>query len=215
MPDFYELNETPNYSFMEAATYLRLRPSDVQRWVSQGAIEASSGGVSFHNLLEMHILKGLRKQSGLPMQRIRTALAEYRQTERTQHPLLDPRLETDGIHLFLHEGEEYVNLNRGRQLGIPQILATYLRRIDRMETGEKLFFPFVVTEEATEPRIIQISPRIAFGRPVLAGTGISTEVIAGRFRSRDSIADLAEEYGVEPAIIEEAIRWETPQLNAA
>jgi uncharacterized protein (DUF433 family) len=178
-------------------------------------VRAPSGGISFLNLLELHILKGLRREFRLPLQRIRHALEQYKQTEYSEHPFLDPRLETDGIHLFLHDGEEYLNLNRPKQRGIPQILSTYLRRIDRLANGELQFFPFIVGEDAQEPRSIQMSPNIAFGRPVLARTGIATDVIAGRFRARDSIADLAEEYGVEAAMIEDVVRWELPQLNAA
>jgi len=149
------------------------------------------------------------------MQRIRVALEEYNETEKSEHPLLDDRLETDGIHLFLHDGDEYMNLNRPKQRGFPQILSTYLRRIDRLAGGRIDFYPFIVGRDIDEPRTIKISPSIAFGRPVLAGTGIATDVIAGRFRARDSISDLAEEYGVSASIVEDAIRWELPYLNAA
>ena len=215
MPTYARSYEVPNYSLVEAALYLRLKLGDVQRWVGEGVIPAPSSGISFLNLLELHILKGLRKELGLPFQRIRRALEEYNQTERREHPFLDPRLETDGIHLFLHEGDEYLNLNRPRQRGIPEILSTYLQRIDRIGNNGFRFFPFIVREDAQEPRTIQMSPEIAFGRPVLASTAIATDVIAGRFRARDSISDLAEEYGVPISMIEDAVRWELPQFNAA
>jgi uncharacterized protein (DUF433 family) len=217
MPDYPNAYLVANYSSVEAALYLRLKVQDVRRWVGEGVVQSPSGGISFLNLLELHILKGLRKQSGPPFQRIRRALKEYQEesgrTEYSDHPFLDPRLETDGIHPFLHDGDEYLNLNRPKQRGIPQILSTYLQRIDRLAGGEFHFFPFIVGDDAQEPRSIQISPNIAFGRPVLAGTGIATDVIAGRFRARDSISDLAEEYGVSPALIEDAVRWELPQLS--
>ena len=215
MPNFSRSYEVPNYSSVEAALYLRLKPQDVRRWVNEEVVRSPSGGISFLNLLELHILKGLRKEFGLPLQRIRVALEEYSQTEYSDHPFLDPRLETDGIHLFLHNGDEYLNLNRPRQRGLPQILSTYLQRIDRPSNGKLRFFPFIVNEDAAEPRSIQMSPEVAFGRPVLAKTGIATDVIAGRFRARDSIADLAEEYGVPLSMIEDAVRWELPHLNAA
>jgi uncharacterized protein (DUF433 family) len=215
MPNFSRSYEVPNYSSVEAALYLRLKPQDVRRWVNEEVVRSPSGGISFLNLLELHILKGLRKEFGLPLQRIRVALEEYSQTEYSDHPFLDPRLETDGIHLFLHNGDEYLNLNRPRQRGLPQILSTYLQRIDRPSNGKLRFFPFIVNEDAAEPRSIQMSPEVAFGRPVLAKTGIATDVIAGRFRARDSIADLAEEYGVPVSMIEDAVRWELPHLNAA
>jgi uncharacterized protein (DUF433 family) len=215
MPTYSERYRVANYSSVEAALYLRLKSADVRHWAGEGLICAPAAGISFINLLELHVLKGLRREFGLPFQRIRRALEEYSQTEHADHPLLDPRLETDGVHLFLHDGEEYLNLNRPRQRGIPQILSTYLRRIDRLENNEFRFFPFIVAENPQEPRTIEMSPNVAFGRPVLANTGIATDVIAGRFRARDSVSDLAEEYGVPVAMIEDAVRWELPQLNAA
>jgi uncharacterized protein (DUF433 family) len=215
MTVYDDLYLLPNYSSVEAALYLRLKPQEVRRWTDEGVVRAPTGGISFVNILELHILKGLRREYGLSFQGIRRALEEYNRTEQSEHPLLDPRLETDGAHLFLHSGDEYLNLNRSRQQGIPQILSTYLRRIDRLKECEIRFFPFIVREELDEPRTIVMSPSIAFGRPVLANTGIATEVIAGRFRARDSVSDLAEEYGVPPSMIEDAVRWELPHLNAA
>jgi uncharacterized protein (DUF433 family) len=57
-----------------------------------------------------------------------------------------------------------------------------------------------------EPKLILINPAVGFGKPVIAG--ISTTVVASRFNARESIDDLAKEYGVKPRQIEEAIRWE-------
>ena len=62
---------------------------------------------------------------------------------------------------------------------------------------------------------ISISPVISFGKPVLAGTGISTSVIVGRFNARDSVEDLAREYGVSSLVLEDAIRWEMNKGKAA
>ena len=209
------LVESPNYSVPEAAHYLRLKPEDIRRWVSEEIIRASRKGLSFENILELHILKGLRKETGLPMQRIRRALEAYSETEKTLHPLLDSRLETDGAYLFLHDGDEYLNLNRARQMGMPQILSAYLKRIDRLDNGNIVYFPFIASDDADEPRTIQMTPGVAFGRPVLAETGIAADVIAGRFRARDTISELAEEFGVSLAMIEDCVRWELPQLHAA
>lgn len=215
MNKFQALNDAPNYSIPETAHYLRLKQQEIRRWIDIDVVRASGKGLSFFNLLELHTLKGLRKGTSLPMQRIRRALMEFSAMENSAHPLLDPRLETDGLHLFLHDGDAYFNLNRAGQMGLPEILRTYLRRIDRFESGEMIFFPFIASEDADEPRTIQIAPQIAFGRPVLANTGIAVDIIAGRFRARDTVSDLAEEYGVPAKLIEEAIRLEFPLLNAA
>ena len=210
-----DLLEIPNYGLSETAHILRVPAHDIRRWIDDGLVQSSSKGVSFRNLLELHILKALRKESRLPMQRIKRALEEFGQIESVAHPLLDPRLETDGIHLFLHAGTEYLNLNRHRQMGMPDIVSIFLRRIDRHADGGMTYFPFISSESVNDPRAIQMTPNVAFGRPVLANTGISADVIVGRFRARDTIHALAEEYGVSATMIEDCVRWELPQLNAA
>jgi len=76
-------------------------------------------------------------------------------------------------------------------------------------------YPFIVAEKASEPKSVSINPTVSFGKPVLAGTGISPSVIAGRFGARDSVEDLAREYGVTSVVLEDAIRWEMNKGNAA
>ena len=56
---------------------------------------------------------------------------------------------------------------------------------------------------------------VGFGKPVIAGTDISTAIIASRFNARESVTSLAEEYGRTPQKIEEAIRWESALPVAA
>ncbi len=76
------------------------------------------------------------------------------------------------------------------------------------------FYPFVRERSASEPKFIVINPALGFGKPVIAGTGISTAVIASRFNARESMPELAKEYGLEEKQIEEAIRWETRAVAA-
>jgi uncharacterized protein (DUF433 family) len=59
-----------------------------------------------------------------------------------------------------------------------------------------------------------ISPAVAFGKPVIAGTGISTAAVAARLHARESIGDLAHEYDLHRDQIEEAVRWESRALAA-
>ncbi len=60
-----------------------------------------------------------------------------------------------------------------------------------------------------------IDPEVQFGRPVLAGTGIPTLVIANRYKAGESITDLARDYDRPEAEIEEAIRYELELPTAA
>ncbi|HEX3966418.1 MAG TPA: DUF433 domain-containing protein, partial [Edaphobacter sp.] len=97
-----------------------------------------------------------------------------------------------------------------------EFVSLYLHRIQRDDRGRVArLYPFVVADRESEPKNISISPTVSFGKPVLAGTGISTSVIVGRFNARDSVADLAREYNVMPAVLEDAIRWEMNKGKAA
>jgi uncharacterized protein (DUF433 family) len=69
-------------------------------------------------------------------------------------------------------------------------------------------FPFTRKRQPDEPKAVVIDPYVSFGRPVLAGTGIATAVVAERYKAGESIADLAEDYGRQALEIEEAIRCE-------
>jgi len=93
-------------------------------------------------------------------------------------------------------------------------MTVHLERIEKDAKGVLKFFPFVMERKSDEPRLILIDPQVGFGKPVIAGTGISTAVIASRFNARESISELAEEYGRNIEEIEEAIRRETGAVAA-
>jgi uncharacterized protein (DUF433 family) len=156
----------------------------------------------------------MRIRHEVPLQRIRRALNFLKNSLPTPHPLLDRDFSTNGLDLFFEHDGDLINASRSGQRAIRQVVHLYLSRID-WQNSHLSFFPFVQYETESEPKLIEMRPTIAFGRPVLAGTGIAAEVVAGRFRSRESTDALAEEYGVPAAVIEEAVRWEMPRLDAA
>jgi uncharacterized protein (DUF433 family) len=51
---------------------------------------------------------------------------------------------------------------------------------------------------------------VGFGRPVLDGTGIRTEVLIERFSAGERIEELAADYDRSPAEIEDVVRCELP-----
>lgn len=61
---------------------------------------------------------------------------------------------------------------------------------------------------------VVIDPRISFGRPVLAGSGIPTAVIAEQYKAGESVDELADDYGRKRLEIEEAIRCELDERGA-
>jgi uncharacterized protein (DUF433 family) len=216
--------ELPMYGLSEAALYLRIPVSTLDYWAfgrgrTPGLITAASRrprSLSFMNLLECHMLAAMRKIYNLRIPKIRRALTRLSSMDDYKHPLIEKPLFTDQHDILVREMDSILNISRRNNFGqyeIPQIVGVFLERIE-YDKDTYRFYPFVRERSVNEPKLIVINPKVGFGKPVIAGTGISTAVIASRFNARDSIPDLAQEYGLSTEQIEEAIRWETRAIAA-
>lgn len=215
--------ELPLYGLSEAALYLRVPIKTLEYWAFGRkpvlpVIEPASTqprALSFMNLLECHMLASMRSLYDLRLPKIRRAVIHLNKTSGFKHPLIEEPLYTDCIDVLIKQIDKLVNISRGGQLVIPEIVEAHLERVEYDKSlGAFRFYPFVRERSAGEPKLIVINLSLGFGKPVIAGTGISTAVIASRFNARESVPDLAKEYGLEPNQIEEAIRWETRAVAA-
>jgi len=210
-----KLYEQSAYGISEAAVYLKVPVSTLRYWLGSRNIPpiiktASSDPVrlSFMNLLESHALAAMTKLYNLKLPKVRTALRKISEQAPQHHPLVTQVFLTDRKDLFIERMDKLVNVSaKSSQLDL-DFYRMYLERVQTDPKGLFRFFPFVVEPRASEPKTIEINPMIGFGKPVIAGTAISTAIIASRFNARESIAALAEEYRRTPQEIEEAIRWE-------
>src|SRR5262249_41243756 len=143
------------------------------------------------------------------MAQIRQAISYMRTRLGETHPLSSRQMLTDGRDLFSEEYERLVNVSRRGQLEIRQFLDIYLQRIEWDVSGIPIrLYPFTRDREETAPRLVAIDPRLAFGRPCLAGTRIPTAILFERHQAGESITDLAADYGRPAHEVEEAIRYE-------
>jgi len=208
--------ETPIYGISEAAQYLRVPQNTLAYWVKGGGSvppliklgNIEPPRLSFSNLLECYMLSSLRSIYEVRIPRVRKALVNLAKYVQHKHPLIEQVFQTDRRDLFIEHLGRVVNLSKDEQILLPGVMDLYLERIERDPKGLFKLYPFVMERKPDEPKLILINPAVGFGKPVIAGTGISTTVVASRFNARESIGDLAAEYGVEPRQIEEAIRWE-------
>ena len=232
-PDIDRLRRLPAYTFVEAAHYLNLPPSTLSSWCRGQSYRHNSEirrfepvinldgapgeGLSFLNLVEAHVLAAIRREHRIPLQKVRRALAYVEEELGIERPLSNARFETDGINLLVHELKRLVNVSQEGQLEIEPVVRSFLKRIKRDPSGVPIkLYPFTRKEVSEdEPQPVEIDPQIAFGRPVLAGRGVPTAVLADRFKAGDSLAELAEDYDTSPEIIEEAIRCELSRREAA
>ena len=83
------------------------------------------------------------------------------------------------------------------------------KRIEYNDDGAPIrFYPFTRGYGREDPKLVVIDPAVKFGRPVIAGTGVPTGTVAKFVKAGESIEELAEDYRVQPAQIEEAVRYE-------
>jgi uncharacterized protein (DUF433 family) len=219
-----DIMEVPIYGISEAAQYLRVPFNTLRYWTRDEAAATplirlagkDPARLSFHNLLECHVISSMRAVYDVRLPKVRQALKALAKYVQHKHPLIEQAFQTDRRDLFIEHLGSVVNLSRrDDQILIPGVMELYLERIERDPNGLFKLHPFVMERKQSEPRLIQLNPAVGFGKPVITGTAISTAVIASRFNARESVPDLASEYGVEPKQIEEAIRWEQKTATIA
>ena len=229
--------ELPNYRLPEAAHYLRIPLSTLRSWIfgqdyptAQGMRhsdpivripEAPPPRLSFINMVEAHVLSGIRYHHGVTLPAVRRAVKYLEHEYGSTHPLAEEDFQTDGVHLFV-DRLGLLNVSAPGQYAMREILGALLRRVERDDHGLAIrLYPFsrrpIVTPAGLEasPRAIVIDPRLGFGRPVLAGTGITTLAIAERFDAGEGIDELAADYGRAVSEIQEALRCEMARRDAA
>ena len=222
-----DIRAMPCYSIPEAAHYLRIPETTLRSWV-RGRKYPTSGGdqffqpvielpddsqnlLSFINLVEIHVLDAIRRDHRISLHKVRIAIDFIEKELKSDHPLAYHKLETDGLDLFVEEYGQLINVSQTGQLVLRNLLQAHLRRIDRDSAGyARRLYPFTRKrlQLIEEPKAIVIDPRISFGRPVLAGTGIPTAIIAERYKAGEAIGALADDYDRPTLEIEEAIRCE-------
>lgn len=214
----------PAYSMTDAARCIGAHPATLRTWF-KGRSYPTKGGprrspnllvpsapdaLSFQNLVQAHVVQGIRKRYHIPMHRVRDALAYLRDSMGSLDLLASEKFYHDTEHLLLKVQDRLISLSERGQTVSETVLQQYLHRIDYAKDGfaSRLHpFFYTATGQLYEPRFIMIDPTIAFGKPCLERLGVKTEIIAGRFFAGEPIEELSADYGAKPEEIQEAIRW--------
>lgn len=215
----------PAYTMADAARYLHTPAATLRSWFvgrtypKQDGVgsfkplihpaDAEGRRLSFLNLVEAHVLRALRTQHGVPLHSVRAAL-EYAEREMgIEHLLLSGALLTGAGSLFLEHYGQLINLTLSGQLAMRRVIEAYLRRVERDDRHIPIrLYPFLrgTGEESAKP--VVIDPRVSFGRPTVAGSGVTTAALVQRIDAGESVADLARDYGIDEARIEAAVLFE-------
>lgn len=220
--------DNPAYSASEAARILNLPAATVKAWCFGQAYRSAAGSpkrfqpvirpadaaarlVSFANLCELHVLSAIRRHHKISLSKVRDSVEYVRSQLGADRPLIDRQFHTNGVDLFVEHASHLLNVSKQGQEALRGDFELALARIERDRNGSPIrLFPFSRSSVsgAEQPKSIVIDPRLSFGRPVLSGVAVPTEVIVDRFRAGDSVAEMAKDYGVDEKEIEEALRFE-------
>lgn len=226
MPAFdkTDVRHQPAYTVAEAARYLKLPQATLRTWVlgrdypvaeGQGRFRAlikpARGKpplLSFYNLIEAHVLRALRTEHGVSIKALRDSITYAQRTLRIDRLLLSEDLRTHGGRVLLDHYGHLIELSASGQIAIRKALEDHLARVewDQWKFPVRLY-PYP-TAAMDGRRPIAIDAQVAFGRPVLVAPGVSTHAIAERLDAGESVADLAADYDVTPADIEQAALYE-------
>jgi uncharacterized protein (DUF433 family) len=218
------MDNRPRYLLSQAARYVRISPTTLRSWVvgrpyfAAGTTkqfrpliippDSNDSRLSFSNLIEAHVLRALRAHHDVPMADVRAALDYAERELKIRRLLLREDLKTAAGAVFLEHLGLLVNLGRSGQIAIKEVLAAHLERIQWDPSGlPSSLFP-VSTAGLRGPQIVNIHPRIAFGRPHISGKGVRTQTIVERLDADESRETLMSDYGLTDAEIDEAVLYE-------
>ncbi len=150
----------------------------------------------------------MRTEHGVALVELRKAIAYAEKKLQIQRLLLSHELRTHAGEVFLDRYVELINRSASGQLAMRKMFEDHLQRV---EWGEWQFpvrlYPYVDSLRGTAERPIAIDPKIAFGRPIVRRTGVSTAAITDRIDAGESVAALAEDYDLSPEEIELAVLY--------
>ncbi|HVF06895.1 MAG TPA: DUF433 domain-containing protein [Frankiaceae bacterium] len=221
----------PLYTLREAATHLGVPGQTFSRWargytaprpsgkptVSPPVVTSLRGEpgrpvVPFVGLAEGMVLAAIRR-AGVPLQRIRPALAALERELGVAHALASERLYTDGAELLydyagttsdedVREGLQNLVVARSGQRVFAEVVAAYLRRISYADDGWAMRVELPAYHVAT----VLADPRVNFGQPYFAIGGVRVEDVLDRWHAGESWDELAGDYGIPAREIEDAVR---------
>lgn len=149
----------------------------------------------FVGFVEAVLLSGFWR-AGLSIASMRSTIDVLVQETGIDHVLASRRLVTECIKALLdHEAGS----DRGK---LKEVIDRHLECVGHDKSGwaDSVRLPLGGDDH------LVVDPKIAFGRPMIIPGGARVEDIVDRFRAGDSIGEIAADFGVARAGVEEAVR---------
>lgn len=200
---------TPIYGLSEAAQIIHAPSTSFARWahghrfrqrrgdewgwtppILTGVREGRGYTVPFDALAEAYVIESFRR-AGLPMARIRPAVEVLRAELGIENALLSERLRTDGAEILIENGDDDLVVVRNHQGVFRDVVDQYLQTI----TYRGGFVQSVRLPTFEQAEVI-VDPLRNSGQPTIARIGVRVEDVVNRVRSKEPMADVAEDFGL-------------------
>ena len=191
-----DVRYAPAYSLSDVAQHLRLAPATLRTWIYGRTTRTTAGTqwqeplivppqtmpdapalLSLVNVVEVHVLQGLRQCYRLSWPTIRTGLQYLTVHFGSQHPLAEYTFLTDGRHLFIDRYGCLINLSKDGQLAMREVLENSLARLERQPPSLSGPQSTRLQPHNTALQSLMHDPWLTGGRAVSAGTGVAVAVI--------------------------------------
>ena len=214
-----EWRTQPMYTFGEAGHLAHVSASAVRNWllgytghygeaVTPLFREPSTGGamVSFLQLIEIVVAGNFRKAERVGFQTVRRAYENARTQWNIEYPFAHLRIEALGGHIVQwlrseRPGPSMQALDGPRQWTLPGLVLETLAQLDWESDLAARWYPIGKSVQ------IVVDPRITSGLPTIAGRGVTVDIIHRRFKAGQRLDYIAEDFALELALVEEAIRY--------
>ena len=213
-----DLRNSTQYGYGEASKALQIPASTLRAWTrGQEGFEpvfrpASSGGLSYFNLIEAQVLRAIRMVGKLKMSCVREALDLGLKDHGIERLLIHRDFRFGRSGLFIERYSQLVRLTRSKQMTFRLILNEHLSRVEYDAEGfPKLFYPNLV--KFSERKYIRINPFVSFGRATVKTKPISTQAIVSRIDAGEDLNFVAEDYEIKREEVEAAIYYEAGRFG--
>ncbi len=142
--------------------------------------------IPFVGLAEGLVVLAFRR-AGVSLQHIRKAAATLEEVG-IDHPLASQRLFTDGASV------------------LPDYAADVVRDYLRLVTYGSDGWPEKLVSPATPRPVVLADPKRSFGQPIFIRSGVRVQDVLDRWRAGETLAEIAEDFGVPPEDVEDILR---------
>jgi uncharacterized protein (DUF433 family) len=211
-----DIRTLPTYTIPEAATFLAIKRRTLFSWYEgHDPILKASGQygathlLSYRDIEEAYRVYLLRERFDFSLQFLRRSMKNARRMFRSEHPLQRADAIKECLQDLVYDKPARGNRPRtitslgkkpGQQL-VEEIANLFAERI---EAG-RFIFPWRFAAEDHLSRPVSINPRIMSGRLVVTGTRIPVSVLLGRKRAGVRVSEIANDFGLDSEVVQQAL----------